>query len=281
MILEDLNLTDHGKLTNAAVILFAREAGYILPQSHVRMTAYSSNKAAAEFAEDKVSKGHLFNHLEAYESFIKRNVQIVSEFSAMQEEREDLPMYPYWSLREGFRNALIHRDFESIHGRVSVSIYKDRFEIWNAGNFPNGITPKSLRTADRSLPVNPDIAQVVFLRGLVELLGRGTRKIVEESDALGRTRPEWKKQAGGINLTLSSRRTSREQSQELNSRQLDLVHSMKPGDQTDLAHYANHSGSTVSERTLRNDLTQLIKLGFMLKQGKGKNTFYVRTEKSC
>jgi len=278
-ILEALNLVDYGKVTNAAVVLFAKEAGHILPQSHVRMTAYSSNKASSEYIEDKVSRGHLFSHLEAYDSFIQRNVRVRSEFSSLKSQREDLPSYPYWSLREGFRNALIHRDFESIHGRVSVSLYKNRFELWNSGNFPAGITVNNIKTADRSQPVNPDIAQVVFLRGLVELLGRGTRKIVEDFQSQGMPNPIWKKQAGGINLTLRSRVSSHEQSKELNSRQLDLIHSMKPGDQVDIAAYSDKTGSSLSERTLRNDLSSLTKSGFLAKQGQGKNTFYVRTEK--
>ena len=59
-ILEDLNLIDHGRLTNAAVILFAKEAGHIFPQAQVRMTAYSTDKTGDAFADDQVAKGHLF-----------------------------------------------------------------------------------------------------------------------------------------------------------------------------------------------------------------------------
>jgi ATP-dependent DNA helicase RecG len=279
LVLEDLNLVDNGRLTNAAAVLFAKEAGHIVPQSHVRLTAYRSDKAASEFQEDHYSKGHLFDHLRDYEAFLGRHVTVVSEFSASKTHREDRPQYPYWSLREGFRNALIHRNYESIHGRTSVMVYPERFEIWSYGNLPLGLSISSLKTGDRSLPVNPDIAQVLFLRGLVDLLGRGTRKIAEEFRALGLPEPMWKKQSGGVTLTLRSRASSGVVPKELNARQVDLLRRMKPGGQMDLAKYTSEIEQRLSERALRDDLTKLVRLGFMAKQGQGKNTFYVRTEK--
>lgn len=66
-----------------------------------------------------------------------------------------------------------------------MSVYPTGFEIWSHGDLPPGLSIKSLKTGDRSLPVNPDIAQAVFLRGLVDLLGRGTRKMVEEFTSQG------------------------------------------------------------------------------------------------
>ena len=278
-VLEDLNLVDQGRLTNAAAVLFAKEAGHIFPQAHVRLTAYASDKTASLLREDLDSRGHLFDHLKTYDAFLGRHVSVISDFTATKNHREDRPQYPYWSLREGFRNALIHRDYESIHGRISVSVYPSHFEIWSYGDLPPGLSIKSLKTGDRSLPVNPDIAQVVFLRGLLDLLGRGTRKMVEEFKSQGLPEPVWKKQTGGICLTLRSRTTPGEVPKELNARQIALLRRMKPGEQTDLAAYTKQTEGDWSERALRDDLSKLVRLGYIVKQGQGKSTFYVRTEK--
>lgn len=279
-ILEDLKLVEHGRLTNAAVVLFAREAGDIFPQAQVRMTVYHSDKAGAEFSDDRVLQGHLFANLEDFDAFINRHVVTVSNLSASTSARDDMPVFPYWSLREGFRNALIHRDYRSIHGRATVSLYPDRLEIWSYGGLPSGLTVKTLKTADRSLPVNPDIAQVVFLRGLVELLGRGTRKIVEEFRGRSLPEPIWKEQAGGVTLTLRRGQTLGKLPEQLNVRQLELLNRMRPGEKINITSLRNSTGEeSVSERTARNDLTSLVKLGFLTRQGQGKNTFYVRTEK--
>jgi predicted HTH transcriptional regulator len=54
---------------------------------------------------------------------------------------------------------------------------------------------------------------------------------------------------------------------------------MKPGGTITIGSYREATGGKVSERALRDDLTKLVPLGFFSKQGQGKNTFYVRTEK--
>ena len=129
------------------------------------------------------------------------------------------------------------------------------------------------------MPVNQDIAKVLFLRGLVELLGRGTRKIVEQCKSLGLPEPSWRNVAGGISLAMRGRAGVGEIPEVLNTRQIDLLRRLRPGSRTDVPTFLNELDGKISERTARNDLTRLTKLGFLARQGQGKNTFYVRTEK--
>ena len=46
-----------------------------------------------------------------------------------------------------------------------------------------------------------------------------------------------------------------------------------------LAAVRKSAGGDLSERTTRNDLAGLVKLGFLVRQGQGKSTFYIRSEK--
>lgn len=278
-VLQDLKLFESGRITNAAVILFAKEAGSIFPQAQVRMTAYRTDKTGDALLEDRVAKGHLFSMLDDYEAFVKRHVAVSSDFTAAKETRTDAPEFPYWPLREGFRNALMHRDYSSYHGRVTVSLYPHRVDIWSYGELPPGLSISSLKTADRSLPVNPDIAQVVFLRGLVDLLGRGTRKIVEEFRSFGLREPTWKPQAGGITLTMHGGHSPGGRPSGLNARQVELLRAIRPGESITIATVIRNTGGALSERTSRNDLARLVSRGFFIREGQGKSTFYVRTEK--
>lgn len=129
-----------------------------------------------------------------------------------------------------------------------MSVYHQRLEIWSYGGLPAGLTVRTLKTADRYLPVNPDIAQVFFLRGLVELLGRGTRKIVEEFRSLGLPEPAWKEQAGGITLTLHGGQVPARLPDLLNARQIDLLRRMRPSESTDLNSLRSSSEKNLSER---------------------------------
>ena len=49
--------------------------------------------------------------------------------------------------------------------------------------------------------MNPDIAHVVFLTGLIDKLGRGTLKVLEECSLAGLKIPGWKDTTDGVTLT--------------------------------------------------------------------------------
>jgi ATP-dependent DNA helicase RecG len=84
---------------------------------------------------------------------------------------------------------------------VAISVYPDRFVISNSGKLPDDIEIKDLKKNHSSHPVNPDIAHVVFLRGLIDKLGRGTINIIEHCKDAGLKAPEWKETSNGVTLT--------------------------------------------------------------------------------
>jgi ATP-dependent DNA helicase RecG len=66
---------------------------------------------------------------------------------------------------------------------------------------PDDLKVNELKKSHRSHPVNPDIAHMVFLRGLIDKLGRGTLKVVDECRKEGLKDPVWKDDTDGITLT--------------------------------------------------------------------------------
>src|SRR5437868_6610551 len=53
-------------------------------------------------------------------------------------------------------------------GAVNVAIFDDRLEISSAGLLPFGLTVPDLKRNHQSLPRNPLLANVFYLRGLIE-----------------------------------------------------------------------------------------------------------------
>ena len=113
-------------------------------------------------------------------------------------ERIDDPLYPPIALREALANAFCHRDYSPGGGSVGVAVYDDRLEITSSGALHFGLTPESLFRDHESLPWNPLIARVMYLRGLIEQWGRGTLKMAELTELAGLPRPEIEASPGSV-----------------------------------------------------------------------------------
>jgi len=92
------------------------------------------------------------------------------------------------ALREGVMNALIHRDYGLPSASMSVIIYSDKIEIFNSGKSP--LKAAELKKSHLSLPVNPDIAHMAFLRDYIEKIGRGAIKIIDACKTAGLKAPK-------------------------------------------------------------------------------------------
>ena len=193
-------LYQNGILTNAAVVLFAKEPTRYLPQCRVRLTVYKGSKSSDTFIYDKIFEGNLFRSIEEILQFFDVNIATKSRFSDKKWFREDMT-FPKLALREGLMNAFIHRDFTSVSGTVTVAFYPDRLEITNTGELYGGYTPSSLAKNHLSVPRNPDIAHVCFLRQLIEKIGRGTIKMIEDCESKGYPKPVWQSNSGVTILT--------------------------------------------------------------------------------
>ncbi|MFM9963469.1 MAG: RNA-binding domain-containing protein [Planctomycetaceae bacterium] len=279
-VLEDLGLVETGQITNAAVVLFGLSPSRVHPQLRTRLTVFESNKTGSELLMDETIEHHLFGTLARLTELFQRWIPIRSSFPEGNWQRRDEWDFPPKALREGVLNALVHRDFASPSGSLRVEVYPERLAIWNIGALPNGMDAKMLGSEHPSLPRNPDIANVCFLRGFIEQIGRGTVMILQECSRAGLQRPRWESDGIGTRLTLFGRQRSRKtMTAALNQRQLRLLKDLPTGQGLTLSQYhAMLEGAAVTDRTVRNDLSQLVSAGFLRQQGKGRGTFYVRTD---
>jgi len=280
-VLNDLSLHSAEQFTNAAVVLFGKIPSRVFPQSAVRLTVYKKSKTDSEYLFDKSFEGNLFSTLREIIKVIESRVDVVSEFSHGEWQRQDKPVYPLWSLREGILNALVHRDMSIASGGMSIAIYPDRIKVWNSGSLPVGWKIDYLKGDHPSLPPNPDIAQVCFLRGLIEKLGRGTQLIAEQFEEAGLEVPKWTSGTNGVELVFKNVTGSRQAAIErLSQRQREVVSEFTPGQEFTVSEYVEYLDSSITDRTARSDLNGLIKAGLVTKHGRGKNTYYVRSDRA-
>ena len=100
------------------------------------------------------------------------------------------PELPAQAVREAIVNADVHREYTST-GSVQVMLFKDRLEVWNPGKLPLGMTIDKLRNLHSSRPVNPTLANPVYLTGYIEQMGTGTTDIIEQCEKVGLRTPEF------------------------------------------------------------------------------------------
>ncbi len=172
-----------------------------MPQCRVRLTVLKGSKSSDAFIHDRILEGNLFRNIKEILQFFEVNIAVKSKFSDKKWLREDV-FYPKLALKEGLMNALIHRDYSNVSGSVIIAFYPDHLEITNYGELPAGIKPADLAKNHLSLPRNPDIAHICFLRQMIEKIGRGTIKMIEDCESKGYPKPIWRSKSGVTTLIL-------------------------------------------------------------------------------
>ncbi len=98
-------------------------------------------------------------------------------------------------------NAICHRDYTS-NASVQVMLFPGRLEVTNPGPIPKGMTVAKLKRRHKSMPVNPLLAQAMYLRGYIERVGSGTGDIIERCREKGLPPPIWENEDDGFTVTL-------------------------------------------------------------------------------
>lgn len=172
-ILKKLSLVNkENQLLNAGYILFAKEA-----KLEMQMAIFATETKLTFLDIDQVF-GNIFELIETGEGYIRKNIKWPVNFKSGSMERLEIPEIPLEAIREAIINSLIHRDFKNPKSN-EVAIYKDRVEIFNPGEFPEGFKPEDFIDGQGSIPRNPLIANTLYLSKDIEKWGSGFRRITE------------------------------------------------------------------------------------------------------
>jgi ATP-dependent DNA helicase RecG len=265
--LRTLSLFRQGQLTNAAVVLFARQPLAWSPHLAVRILLYGDEHTST-VVDEVLHVGPAIRTLKEVVATIQQRTGVSSRLDRTQLERMDRPAYPLYALREGLVNAMAHRDYSVLGGDVRVEIYPEQLVIRNPGQLPAGWTPSMLRTTHESRPVNPDIARMFLLRQLMEQMGMGTQRLIAECQAAQARPPIWRVDRNTVSLTLF--RSPGVTQAVLSERQKRFLRSRR-GDfrVVDYVHETE-----VSDRQARRELAEMVAAGVVERVGQGRATVY-------
>lgn len=120
-----------------------------------------------------------------YESLIKATKQVLdkielenrSDTSITSAERIDKRPWSSIALREAILNAFVHNDYTT-EVPPKFEIFDDRIEITSTGGLPNGLSKEEFFEGF-SVPRNKELMRIFKDLGLVEQLGSGVPRILE------------------------------------------------------------------------------------------------------
>ena len=202
--LEGLGLMRRGRFTNAADVLLCHDVAARQPQTRVTAVAFQ-NKDDTEYEGHERFEGYLIDVFKDLWGFFLRHACAFQLFEDANPHREAVYRFPPRAVREGLVNALAHRDYESYAGSVKLEIGKDRLVITNVGGLFGGLKQEQLGQGSVFAYRNPDIANYLTVRKMMEMVGRGVSLIREECRKANLPEPVWECTASQVKLTLFSR----------------------------------------------------------------------------
>ena len=271
--LKRLNLLVDNKPTNTAILMFGKNPQRFFIQSEIRCARFKGIKAVKPFIDMKVINGSIYEQIDQAEKFILFNIKKAAWIEPGKIERQEKWEYPPDAIREAIINAIAHRDYYS-SANVHISIFDDRIEIWNPGKLPPPLTPKDLKEEHKSIPVNPSLANLLFLIKYIERWGTGTNDIIKWCREEDLPEPIFKEVTGGFAVVLRKFQIPENlESLELNERQRKAIEYLKIHKNITRKIYIEINN--ISPRQANKDLNDLLEKRLIRKQGRGRAISYI------
>lgn len=201
--------------------------------------------------------------------------------------RVPVPNYERDAFREGFVNALVHRDYFRT-GAVQVQLQTQSMIISSPGGFPDGVSPDNILTVAPT-PRNRILAEAVKRIGLAERTGRGVDKIYRAMLRSGHDMPDYSdSNTAAVILRLNSAEMDEKFIRMLVTEEQRMNEIMPIDALIVLSTLKNERRATLSdlasriqkrESDARNTVEWLVELGMLEGVGNGKARCYMLSSK--
>ena len=198
-LLDKLGLILDGKLKRAAILLFYRHPERLFTGAYVKIGKFGDGPDL--LYEDTV-EGSLMIMADRTVDLIYLKY-LKAAISYEKEVRVETYPFAREAIREAVFNALVHSKWQE-GNPIQIKIRDMEMRISNSCSFPEGWTKDDLLLPHKSVPYNPDIANVFYKAGYIESWGRGIDKIFAACKELGAEDPEYDIIGGDITICLKA-----------------------------------------------------------------------------
>ena len=194
-LLNKLHLMTDGKLKRSAVLLFYHDPAVVQNGSHVQIGRFGEG---ADLQYQDMLEGSLITTADKvidliYLKYLKAKITY--------EHDRRIETYPFArdAIREAVYNAIVHNCY-MFGVPIQIRIEDEAIIISNSCILPEGWTIDTLMETHDSRPYNPDIANVFYRAGYIELWGRGIQKICDACRELGAELPIYELRGNGLRV---------------------------------------------------------------------------------
>ena len=196
-LLAHLGVLNDGRLTNAALMLFAEQPQRYLTTSEIRCAHFHSVDVRKPIPSYQVYKGTVFRLVDQAVDFVLSKLALAVGTRAESVRVPIAYEIPKEVVTEAIVNAVAHRDYAS-NGSVQVMLFSDRLEVRNPGGLQPPMTLEKLRVPHDSVPTNPRLAEAMYLAEYVERMGTGTLDMIARCLQAGVPAPEFVDDGGFV-----------------------------------------------------------------------------------
>ena len=141
----------------------------------------------AVFVDRREYTGPLWEQIDETFQFVLRNIHLGAAIVGIY--RQDIYEIPPDAIRELIINAMVHRSYLD-HGTIQVAVYDDRLEITSPGKLPMGQTMERMKEGYSKIR-NEALAHAFAYMNLIEHWGSGIPRIIDKVKAAGLREPEF------------------------------------------------------------------------------------------
>ncbi len=194
------------KLTNAAVLLFAKNIIQFYPNCRIRFIRYDGTKARTgsdiNITRDYNIERPILGIIQEAKDFISNQLREFTALNPTTGKFQIVPEYPEFAWLEGIVNAVTHREYALAGRYILVSMYDDRLEIESPGKLPSIVTLDNIKETRYSR--NPRIARILTDFGWVRELNEGVKRIYSDMEKFFLDDPVYSEPGQSVRLVLKN-----------------------------------------------------------------------------
>ena len=203
-------LSPGGVPLNSAILLFGRDPQKWFLTSQVKCVQWPTSERCKPIKDHRIVQGTLFEMADAAVSFVLDKLEkwIGPRSTGVGAAAPTGFDIPYEVVKEAIVNGIAHRDYTS-NASVQVEIFPDKLLVMSPGKPHPAVDVAHLDKPHSSNPVNPLIADALYLTGHIERIGTGLEDLFKVCRSAGLPRPEIEMFGGEFHLTVFRKKTNK------------------------------------------------------------------------